>query len=140
MIDQPWSRATPPSADVGAGYFRIVNTGAAPDRLLGGTTDVAERLEFHTSEIVDGIARMRPATEGIAIAPNSAVVLEPGGTHAMLVALKSPLKEGATIRATLTFEVAGSVDVEFKVEGMAYRPPKAAAPASMHGSEHGASP
>ena len=30
MIDQPWARATPKGAPVGAGYLTIHNNGAAP--------------------------------------------------------------------------------------------------------------
>ena len=35
-IKHPWSRATPKGATVAGGYMSIVNTGSAPDRLIGG--------------------------------------------------------------------------------------------------------
>lgn len=121
-IDHPWSRATPGAAKVGAGYLEITNTGAEPDRLVGGSAAPAEKFELHISEIADGVARMRPATDGIEIPPGATVALAPGGTHAMLVDLKKPLKEGETFVGMLTFEKAGSIEIEFKVEGLAYRP------------------
>ena len=36
-IVDPWSRATPKGAEVAAGYMKIINTGAAPDRLVSGS-------------------------------------------------------------------------------------------------------
>ena len=45
VITLPWSRATPGGAKVAGGYLTIENKGAAPDRLVGGTTDAAGKLE-----------------------------------------------------------------------------------------------
>ena len=42
-IDHPWTRATPKGAAVAGGYLKITNTGAAPDRLVGGTFASAGR-------------------------------------------------------------------------------------------------
>ncbi|HEX6842842.1 MAG TPA: copper chaperone PCu(A)C, partial [Stellaceae bacterium] len=41
-IHDPWARATPKGAPVGGGYLTITNTGTAPDRLVGGATDVSK--------------------------------------------------------------------------------------------------
>ena len=46
-IDHPWSRATPQGAQVAGGYLKITNGGQANDRLVGGTADVATRIELH---------------------------------------------------------------------------------------------
>ncbi|QIB41569.1 copper chaperone PCu(A)C (plasmid) [Rhizobium oryzihabitans] len=59
----------PPVAPVLGGYVTIVNTGQESDRLVGGTTNIAERLEIHESSLVDGVAKMRPAKQGLEIAP-----------------------------------------------------------------------
>ena len=37
-IKHPWARATPKGATVAGGYMKIINTGTAPDRLVGGST------------------------------------------------------------------------------------------------------
>lgn len=118
QIAHPWSRATPKAAKVGAGYLRVINGGSEPDRLLGGTSPVARRLELHRSAVVDGIASMRPVEGGIEVRPGETVELAPGGVHLMLVDLKQPLKVGDRIGATLTFEKAGAVAVEFTVQGI----------------------
>jgi len=98
--------------------MRIVNRGAEPDRLIGGTTNVAGRFELHESSNVDGVARMAPLANGLVIRPGESVELKPGGTHAMLSDLKRPLKEGDVISGTLVFEKAGRVPVEYRVGGI----------------------
>ena len=118
VIEEPWSRATPGGAKVGGGYMRIVNRGSEPDRLMGGTADVADRIEVHESSTVDGIARMRPVEGGLVIRPGETVELKPGGVHAMLVDLTRPLKEGEAIKGTLVFERAGTVAIEYRVGGI----------------------
>lgn len=127
VVDHPASRPTPGGSKVGVGYLVISNNGRSEDRLVGGSSEVSDRLELHTSTITDGIARMRPVEGGIAIAPGSTLDLESGATHIMLVGLKRPLVAGSTFRGELRFEKAGSVEIEFKVE------PHGTAPASSHG-------
>lgn len=117
-IGTPWSRATPGGAKVAAGYLALRNTGQAEDRLIGGTTEIAGRIELHEMATVDGTMRMRALDKGLAIAPGASVELKPGGYHLMLVDLKQPLKEGQRFKATLTFEKAGPVPVEFEVRSL----------------------
>ena len=121
-LKHPWSAKAPPVAPVLGGYLVIVNTGKEADRLIGGSTPVAERLELHESSLADGVARMRPAKDGIAIPPGETVSLQPGGAHLMLVNPKQRPAEGEKFKATLQFEKAGSVEVEFVVQARAPQP------------------
>ena len=116
-LDHPWSRATPAGAQVGAGYVTIKNTGAAPDRLLSVSADVAGKVEVHEMSMADGVMKMR-AINGLEIAAGKSVELKPGGFHIMFEDLKQPLKMGETVKGALKFEKAGTVPVEFKVEAM----------------------
>jgi copper(I)-binding protein len=125
-IEQAWSRATPGGTSVGAGYLRVTNTGSTPDRLTGGTTDVAQRFELHEMAMDAGIMKMRPLANGIALQPGQSVELRPGGLHVMLVGLKQPLKAGDTFTATLQFEKAGTVQVEFPIAAIGAPAPGAA--------------
>ena len=95
-----------------------MNCGTEPERLIGGTSTVAARVEVHESLTVDGVARMRPVEGGLLIKPGETVELKPGGLHAMLVDLTRPLKEGETIKGTLVFEKAGTVAIEYRVAGI----------------------
>lgn len=117
-VGHPWARATPPAAKIGGGYLGIENTGSTPDRLLGGSTEAAARVEIHESSLTDGIMRMREKADGVVIAPGQTIEFKPGGLHMMLVDLKTPLKQGDKVKATLMFERAGSVAIELQVQGV----------------------
>ncbi len=121
-ISAPWARATPKGASVGGGYMTITNTGTAADHLIGGSTAVASRFEIHEMKIDNGIMKMRPVAGGIEIKPGQTVQLNPSGYHVMLVGLKQQLKQGDHFKATLEFEKAGKVDVDFTVEGLGAMP------------------
>lgn len=118
VIEAPWSRATPGGAKVAAGYMRIVNRGAEPDRLTGGTAAAAGGFEMHETTTMDGVARMRPVEGGIVIPPGGSVELKPGGLHVMLTGLKQPLKQGEAVAGTLVFEKAGTVVITYRVGGV----------------------
>ncbi|MGO4527201.1 DUF1775 domain-containing protein [Microvirga sp. 2MCAF35] len=117
-VEQPWSRATPGGAKVGGGYVRITNTGATPDRLIGGSFPLASKVEVHEMRLDGDVMRMKPVEGGLEIKPGATVELKPGGLHLMFMDLKEPLKEGQTLKGTLVFEKAGSVEVEYTVRGM----------------------
>ena len=117
-ISAPWARATPKGADVGGGYMKITNTGTAPDRLVGGSTDLSSRFEVHEMTMENGVMKMRPVAGGIEIKPGQTVELNPGGYHVMFVGLKQQLKQGEHFKAVLEFAKAGKVDVNFSVAGI----------------------
>jgi periplasmic copper chaperone A len=116
QITGAWARATPKGAQVGGGYFKVTNNGSAPDRLLGGSSPIAGKFELHEMSMSGGVARMRELTKGLEIKPGETIELKPGGNHVMFVGLKQPLERGKPFKATLQFEKAGKVEVEFKVE------------------------
>jgi periplasmic copper chaperone A len=117
-IEQPWSRATPGGAKVGGGYLRVTNAGTAPDRLTGGSFALASKVEVHEMRLEGDVMRMKPVEGGLEIKPGATVELKPGGFHLMFMDLKEPLKEGQTVKGTLTFEKAGPIQVEYTVRGM----------------------
>lgn len=119
VIEAPWSRATPAGAGVGAGYMVIRNEGTVADRLVGGAAPFAGRVEIHEMAMQEGVMRMRPLADGLAIPAGGSVTLEPGGYHVMFMQLTEPLVEGERRRASLAFEHAGEVEVELEVRSMA---------------------
>lgn len=116
-IDHPWSRATPGGAKVAGGYMKITNSGKESDRLIGGTLVSAGIVEIHEMAMEGNTMRMRALAQGLEIKPGQTVELKPGGFHVMFLDLKSPLKEGEKVKGTLVFQRAGTIEVEFKVEG-----------------------
>ena len=114
-IEDPWTRATPPGAKVGAGYMKITSTGA--DRLIGASSPAAARVELHLTEKNGDVMRMREV-KAYDIPARGGFELSPGGAHLMLVDIKAPFKEGAKIPVTLRFEKAGEVRVELQVRAL----------------------
>ena len=115
-IAHPWAKATIPGQPVAGGFLKITNNGTEPDRLLKITSGVSDMIQIHEMKVEDGIMKMGEIPGGLEIAPGATVELKPGGLHVMFMGLKAPLKEGETVKATLTFEKAGTVDVEFKID------------------------
>jgi copper(I)-binding protein len=109
-VEDAWARATPVRAETGVIYMTLVNGGTVGDRLLGATTPMAEKVEFHSNMNGNGVMKMRELS-AIVVAPGARVTLKPSGTHAMMIGLKQPLKEGQSFPLTLTFEKAGKIDV-----------------------------
>jgi len=115
-IDHPWARATPKGATVAGGYMKITNSGATPDRLIGGSTDAAKKLEIHEMSMDGGVMKMRELPNGLEIPPGATVELKPGSYHVMMTGIAKQWMKGDHVKASLTFEKAGKVDVEFDVE------------------------
>jgi periplasmic copper chaperone A len=114
-IAQPWSRATPKGASSGAAYLTITNNGTTPDRVSCTSSNASAKCQIHTMTMDNGVMKMRPVEGGLEILPGQTVALKPGGLHLMLLDLKAPLEAGKAAEATLNFEKAGTVEVEFPV-------------------------
>jgi len=113
VIHQPWSRATPRSAKVGAGYLKIENKGDTADRLVSVSSPIAGVTQIHAMSITDGVMKMRELKDGVNIPAGGSVMLKPGGNHIMFMKLGAPIRKGEAFEATLTFEKAGTATVTF---------------------------
>jgi copper(I)-binding protein len=120
-IVHPWTRATPAGAKVGGGYLGVENSGTTPDRLVSVSVPFAGRTEIHEMAVNDGVMTMRPLDRGVDVPAGGKVELKPGGFHLMFMELNQPLKQGEPVKGTLTFEKAGTVEVEFKVDAVGAR-------------------
>lgn len=115
QIHNPASRATLPGQPVGGGFMTVVNKGEA-DRLVSiAAPDVSDDVQLHEMAMENDVMKMRQLPDGIEIPAGATVELKPGGLHVMFMKIKHPLAEGDTFKATLNFEKAGKVDVDFTV-------------------------
>ena len=117
-IETPWTRVTPAGARVAGGYMVITNNGTEPDRLIGGTSPIAPRVEVHSMEMVDGVARMAEVEGGLEIPPGESVALEPGSYHVMFMNLATPVTAEEPVTGMLVFENAGEVAITYAVAPM----------------------
>jgi copper(I)-binding protein len=121
-INHPWSRATPKGASVAGGYMKITNNGTTPDRLTGGSTEAAQKFEIHEMSMDGGVMKMRELPNGVEIPPGATVELKPGSYHVMMTGIAKPFEKGERVKASLSFEKAGKVDVEFAVDAVGANP------------------
>jgi periplasmic copper chaperone A len=123
VIGHPWSRQTPEGAKVAGGFLVLTNTGATADRLVGVSSSISMKGEVHEMAVDDkGVMTMRPVDGGIEVPAGGSVELKPGSYHLMFMGLTARPVEGETFEATLEFEKAGKVAVEFAVEAMGGAP------------------
>jgi hypothetical protein len=130
-ISQPWSRATPKGAASGAGYMTLTNKGAAPEKVSCVSDDASAQCQIHSMTMEGGVMKMRPVEGGLEIKPGESVTLKPGGYHMMFLDLKHPLEQGKTVKATLKFDHAGTIDVDYPVLAIGAPAPSASAGGSM---------
>ncbi len=120
-IRQPWARTghthTSAAIEPGvAGFMTLANTGSEPDRLLAAASPAAETTEIHGIKVVGSEIAMRLLEKGIGLPADTTITLRPRGYHLMMRGLRAPLAKGQRVPVTLTFERAGSREIELIVE------------------------
>jgi copper(I)-binding protein len=95
----------------------IKNNGTTPDRLIGGSVDFAGGFQLHSMTMEDGVSKMREL-ESVDIGPGQTIEFKPGGSHVMFVGVTHPVSQGEHVKGTLIFEHAGTVQIEYDVQGI----------------------
>ena len=119
-VKEVWARDTIGRTENAAVFMTI--TSPTPDRLLGASTDIAEKTDLMTMG-GDLRAMEMKYLDGIDIPANKTVSLNPSGLHVWLAKLKQPLKAGQSFPLVLKFEKAGEVRVTVTVIEPAAMPP-----------------
>jgi len=118
-IENPWAKPSLKGVPNGAAYMTITNNGETDDTLLAAAADVSSAVELHTMSMTDGVMRMRQLEGGVPLPAGETVKLEPGGLHVMFIGLKQTLTAGESVPVTLTFEQAGTLEIEVNIEDQA---------------------
>jgi len=113
-IEVAWVREGPPVAKVLAGYMTVNNRSGTRLSLRSARSENFDRVEFHRSMIVDGVARMKRQTR-IEIPAGGQVIFEPGGQHLMLIDPVKALKSGDTVELTLVLEDGREINIAVAV-------------------------
>lgn len=112
-VGEPWVRATVAAQKATGAFMTLTSTQGA--RLVGVSSPAAGVVEVHEMKMVDDVMRMREVS-ALDLPAGKTVTLSPGGYHLMLLDLKQPLKEGATVPLTLEVEDARKVRSKVQVE------------------------
>lgn len=117
-VSNSWARATFPMAKTGAVYLTLSNQTNSQLHLLSvkTTSNIAEDVQIHTTEMTDGMMRMRQREDGIVITPHSQHEFVPGGDHIMLIGLTQGLEEGCQVPLTLVFADGSEREISVEVK------------------------
>jgi copper(I)-binding protein len=123
VVSDAWSRATAPGVEVGAAYL-VIKGGSRDDRLVGASSERADRVHLHDVVEEDGVAKMR-STEEVAIPAGRRVELAPKGRHLMLMGLDAPLVAGRSFTIVLRFADSAEQSVNVTVRAATAEAPHA---------------
>lgn len=115
VIHHPWARQSPMKADVAAGFMEITNNGTEDDRLINVTAGISKNVQLHDMKMQGDVMKMVELPDGIVIPAGGTVILKPKSLHVMFMDVTSQPVEGESFDGTLTFEKAGTVQVDFEV-------------------------
>ena len=114
-IEGAWVRETPIGGNSGGGYMWIVNSGSEPDRLVGAESSAAKSVQLKQVSYVGDVMQTRDLENGIEIPANGEIRLRWDSSYLLFVDLKEPFAPRQTVEASLNFEKAGTVKVQFGV-------------------------
>jgi hypothetical protein len=103
QVADPSVRMVPPGQDQTAAYMTLRNNDKLDHALVKAASPAALVTELHTVVDEGGMKKMRPVPK-MDIKAGGEARLQPGGLHIMLIGLQQPLREGANVSITLTFE------------------------------------
>ena len=102
-VHEPWARAAMMGGN-SAAYMTIHNYMDTDDAVIGASSDVAEAVELHLSQMdADGVMQMMQQ-EKFDLPAGGELELKPGSYHIMLIGLKQDLMAGDEINITLHFQ------------------------------------
>ena len=101
-IHAPMVRMVPPGQSVSAAFMILHNHGIKERSVVAAYSDVAAAVELHSHIMEDGMMKMR-RVDAIVIPGHGEVVLQPGGSHIMLIGLTRSLEMGEKVAIELEF-------------------------------------
>ncbi len=115
VVKNAWVREAPPVAKVLAAYLSIENHTGKARALTSVASPAFDKIEFHKTVQKDGMASMEQQDK-LFISAESAITLEPNGTHLMLFNPAKPLKAGDKVNFVLTFSDGTNVTTDAVVK------------------------
>jgi len=118
QVAEPYVRAVPAGQNATAAYMILRNTGKQDVALVTVESPVARAVELHTVISQGGMMKMRPVPK-MEVKAGGETRLQPGGFHIMLIGMKEPLKEGASVSLTLGFDDGSKLSITAPVRATA---------------------
>lgn len=116
-IDQGYVRGLPPGQTNTAAFMVLNNLTNQTLTLVGASTSVANKAEFHGHFEDQGMMKMRHVPE-LVIEAGQSLELKPGSFHLMLMGLKGLLKDGQKVGLKIQQKNGQELDVILPVRSV----------------------
>ena len=107
IVEDAWVRGLPPGVANASAYMTLRNTGSEDVVLTGAASPIAGSVMLHATVNHDGMLHMTHL-QSLTIPAGAEVKMESGGTHLMLMALKTAPMPGTAVELTLEFADGGA--------------------------------
>jgi len=118
VVRDAWVRLVPGGMPMQSAYGRIENHCRVAVDITGVTSPVHGSAMFHQSSVVNGVNRMRMLST-LHLAPGASAVLQPGGSHIMLMDAGKPLEAGTSLPLTFRLKDGRTFTAGFEVRNPA---------------------
>ncbi|SJM33704.1 copper chaperone PCu(A)C [Mesorhizobium delmotii] len=112
----------PSGAGMMAGYVTVWNGTQQQADLASVESAAFGSVSLHRTEIVDGVAKMRPINEGLRIPGRSELLMKPGGIHMMVEDPQIDLSPGDAVNLSLSFRDGTTVSATALLRPVGTRP------------------
>ncbi len=114
-VSHAWTYEVAAMAHATDVYLTIENEGDVPDRLIAASVDFADVVEIQAPVVENGVLKTT-TVQAVEIAPGQTLTFQPGGVHLVLQSVQRSFEHGQHFDLALTFEKAGTVEIEVEVE------------------------
>ena len=115
VIKHPIIKLNSASANLGAGYLKILNNSESNIYLTKIETKISKKEEIHEIILEKEIYKMRPVKDNILITPGNELIFKPKSYHIMFFGFKKPLIQGQMIKSNLYFNNDLIIPILFKI-------------------------
>jgi len=115
VVSHGWTYEVSDTAHAVDVYLTIDNEGATADRLIGAAVGFADQVEIQAPVLDDGVLKTT-TVQAVEIAPGQVLTFQPGGVHLVVQSVQQTFEHGQHFDLTLTFEKAGTVELEIEIE------------------------
>ena len=115
-IIDPVIPATPPGAQVAAGYLSLTNNSDSTLTIDGASSAVAKKVEIHLSKVENDVAKMIKQ-DSVKVEAGATFEFKHGSYHLMLMGLENALKPGDVVDIILETSN-GDILIEMPVKKM----------------------
>jgi periplasmic copper chaperone A len=114
-ISHAWTYEVAKMAHAVDVYLTIDNKGGSADRLIAASVDFSDEVQIQAPVLENGVLKTT-TVQAVEIAPGQTLTFQPGGVHLVLQSVQRTFEHGQHFDLALTFEKAGSVQVEVEIE------------------------